>query len=407
MQVYLNDMLYALSYALDYVEAEFVGVKSYHSARVAYLCVRVGETYGMSPEALLKLAAAAVIHDSALTEYKGASKTSGVRPEVRDSSPNFLRGHCEPGERNASILPFYEDIRGAVLYHHERADGTGAFRKKADDTPLLAQLIHLGDQLDNQFPLDFVDETKYARMSAYLERESGRLFSPELVQRFKEMFPVPMGAELEGEQAGDVLRSALPQLPLEYDAAQIQALAAVFARIIDYKSHVTCMHSRGIAEKSGQLGAFLGMETEKCTKLYLAGALHDIGKMAIPTEILEKPDKLTKDEFEVMKTHAKISWDILQKMNGLEDVAEWAAFHHEKLNGAGYPFGYTAERLSREDRILACMDIYQALTESRLYKKGFSHEKSIGIMREMVAGGFIDADITAAIDECFCVGAQH
>ena len=94
-------------------------------------------------------------------------------------------------------------------------------------------------------------------------------------------------------------------------------------------------------------------------------------------------------------------------MNGLEDVAEWAAFHHEKLNGAGYPFGYTAERLSREDRILACMDIYQALTESRSYKKGFSHEKSIGIMREMVAGGFIDADITAAIDECFCVGAQH
>ena len=114
MQVYLNDMLYALSYALDCVEAEFVGVKSYHSARVAYLCVRVGETYGMSPEALLKLAAAAVIHDSALTEYKGASKTSGVRPEVRDSSPNFLRGHCELGERNASILPFYEDIRGAV-----------------------------------------------------------------------------------------------------------------------------------------------------------------------------------------------------------------------------------------------------------------------------------------------------
>ena len=408
MKVYLNDMLYALSYALDCVEAELLGAKSYHSARVAYICVRVGESYGLQPVELLRLAAAAVMHDSALTEYADLcrGKSDGVRPETKDSSPKSLRGHCEMGERNASILPFYEQIKGAVLYHHENADGTGAFGKRADDTPLMAQLIHLGDQLDNRFPLDFVDEEKYADMTAYLQKESGKLFCPELVQHFQTVFPVPMQDGLEGERAGALLRDALPHLLLEYDAERIRAMAAVFARIIDYKSHFTCMHSLGIAEKSGQLAAFLGMDTEKCTKLYLAGALHDVGKLAIPTEILEKPAKLTTEEFDVMKTHAKISWDILQKLTGLEDVAEWASFHHEKLNGAGYPFGYTAERLSQEDRILACVDIYQALTESRPYKEGFSHKKSIDIMREMVEGGFLDGDLTEAVDECFRVAAS-
>ncbi len=403
MQVYLNDMLYALSYALDCVEAEFLGAKSYHSARVAYLCVRVGATYGLQPIELLRLASAAVLHDSALTEYVGLRREElgGVRPELRNQAPKSLQAHCEMGERNAAILPFYEQIRGAVLYHHEQADGSGAFGRTAADTPLLAQLIHLGDQLDNHFPLDFVDEEKYAQMLDYLQVNSGHLFCPELVRHFCEIFPVPMQDGLAGERAGSLLREALPGLPLTYDAANIQAIAAVFARVIDYKSHFTCMHSRGIAEKSGQLGAFLGMDLEKCTKLYLAGALHDVGKLAIPTEILEKPDKLTTEEFEVMKNHAKISWQILQKLKGLQDVAEWAALHHEKLNGSGYPFGYTAERLSREDRMLACVDIYQALTESRPYKEGFSHRKSLSIMRDMAAGGLLDAELTEAVDMCF------
>ena len=102
-----------------------------------------------------------------------------------------------------------------------------------------------------------------------------------------------------------------------------------------------------------------------------------------------------------MKNHAKISWQILQKLKGLQDVAEWSALHHEKLNGSGYPFGYTAERLSREDRMLACVDIYQALTESRPYKEGFSHRKSLSIMRDMAAGGLLDAELTEAVDMCF------
>ena len=106
------------------------------------------------------------------------------------------------------------------------------------------------------------------------------------------MFPAPFAEKLAGGQARQLLQDSLPHLYRDYDAASVEALAAVFAKIIDYKSHFTCTHSQGIAKKARDLGAYLGMEPAVQTKLYLAGALHDIGKLTIPNAILEKPDQL-------------------------------------------------------------------------------------------------------------------
>ena len=92
--------------------------------------------------------------------------------------------------------------------------------------------------------------------------------------------------------------------------------------------------------------------------------------MAVGNEILEKPDKLTDDEFSTMKNHAGYTYLILSEVNDFEEIRDWAAFHHEKLNGKGYPFGKTADELNEQERMMACVDIYQALTEDRPYKKG-------------------------------------
>ena len=135
--------------------------------------------------------------------------------------------------------------------------------------------------------------------------------------------------------------------------------------------------------------------------MYLAGALHDIGKMAIDNDILEKPDKLTDEEFSKMKNHAGYTYLILSNINDFEDIRDWAAFHHEKLNGKGYPFGKTAAELNEPERIMACIDIYQALTERRPYKQGFSHEKTCDILDDMADKGFIDAGIAQKIRVCF------
>ena len=145
----------------------------------------------------------------------------------------------------------------------------------------------------------------------------------------------------------------------------------------------------------------MGFDEDICQKMYIAGALHDIGKAAIGNEILEKPEKLTDEEFKTMKHHAVYTYYILSGIDDFEEIRDWAALHHEKLNGKGYPFGKTADELNKPERIMACIDIYQALTEDRPYKKGLSHDKACGILDDMAQKGFVDSDISNKIRDCF------
>ena len=177
--------------------------------------------------------------------------------------------------------------------------------------------------------------------------------------------------------------------------------ANLFAKIIDYKSEFTSRHSLGVAENAARLSTYLGDDEETVLKMYLAGALHDIGKVAIGNDILEKPGRLTDEEFSKMKNHAGYTYLILSQAEGMEDIRDWAALHHEKLDGTGYPFGKTADELNRQERIMACIDIYQALTESRPYKSGMTHEAACAILESMVQKGWIDGGITEQIRKCF------
>mgnify|MGYP003589818047 FL=1 len=149
------------------------------------------------------------------------------------------------------------------------------------------------------------------------------------------------------------------------------------------------------------MGRFYGYDPVKVNTLYIAGAFHDIGKLAIPNSILEKPGKLEPAEFQKMKEHALYSYKILSKIQGFEEICSWACAHHEKLDGSGYPFGTKGDQLDHNQRLLCCIDIYQALTEARPYKKPFSHASTLKMMRDMVAAGKIDRQITEDIDKVF------
>ena len=124
---------------------------------------------------------------------------------------------------------------------------------------------------------------------------------------------------------------------------------------------------------------------------------------AIGNDILEKPDRLTDEEFDTMKHHASYTYRILSDIDDFDEIRDWAAFHHERLDGTGYPFGKSADELNECERIMACVDIYQALTESRPYKKGMTHEKAIGILEDMAQKGWLDKNIVLKTDECFSV----
>lgn len=405
MQIYINDMLYALSGALDSVEAEVFGVKSHHAERVAYIATKLGQSYGMSPEELSCLAAAAVLHDNALTEYISVKRQIDVSDTSLMPSAELLKVHCDMGEKNVQILPFYPQIKYAVLYHHENANGTGPHGLKSSETPIFAQIIHLSDQVDNAFALDDIDEKKHLEIHDYVDNQAGLMFAPQLCNKFHVLFPVAKQKTLYKENARRLLETELPHTTRNYDNKAVEGLATMFAKIVDYKSHFTCTHSLGIAEKARHMGKFYGYDELTCTKLYLAGALHDIGKLTISNAILEKPDSLTREEYAVMKGHALASWQILSQIDGMQDVINWACLHHEKLDGTGYPFGKKAAELNHNERLLACIDIYQALLEDRPYRKGMSHGKAMVILREMSSKGFIDQQITEDIDCCFAAPA--
>jgi len=125
----------------------------------------------------------------------------------------------------------------------------------------------------------------------------------------------------------------------------------------------------------------------------LAGYFHDIGKLGVPNAILEKPGKLTKDEFAVMKKHTYFTYTVLTSIGGLDQIAEWAAFHHEKLDGTGYPFHVSGERLNTGARIMAVADIFTALAEDRPYRPGMQREDVVRIIDRMANENAIDRRI--------------
>ncbi|MCL2182131.1 MAG: HD domain-containing protein, partial [Chitinispirillia bacterium] len=153
-----------------------------------------------------------------------------------------------------------------------------------------------------------------------------------------------------------------------------------------------------IANRAWLMGGYYNFDPATRTKTYLAAAMHDLGKLATPNEILDKPGKLTPEEFNTIKAHVKGTYDILSGITGFEDVCGWASNHHEKLDGTGYWFGKGAQELDFVSRLLACTDIYQAVCEDRPYHPGRTHADTMPILQDMAAKGFIDAGIVKDFD---------
>ncbi len=400
MKICLNDILYAFSYALDCVEHDLVGVTTQHSKRVAYICMFLGKGFGLNELQLNDLVACSLLHDNALTEYIQEEHINGV-DIIKDKNKIDIGAHCVIGENNVKDFPFNEDVSGAILYHHENSNGSGPFGKTWLDTPLYAQLIHIADKVDAEFDLSFLTEKKYEDILRYLNENINTQFSEKCVNMFIKNITYDEIFKMQNVKIEMLLKEKLQIIYKEYSSEQIISFSNLFASIIDYKSEFTKNHSMGIANKASIMAKFYGFNEETTTKLYFAGAVHDIGKLVIDRDILEKPDKLTEDEYVHIKNHAYYTYEILRKIKGMEDITSWASMHHEKLNGSGYPFGKNASNLGFKERLMCCLDIYQALTETRPYKDGFSHDKSIMILLEMAEKNLVDKHIVNDIELVF------
>ena len=403
MEIDIIGLLSAFSFALDCVEAELIHVTSNHGKRVAYMSVCMAEKMGVSDDALRDLAACALLHDNALTQYineefySDISNIDTLKVSSDDITPRQLGMHCIYGEKNLKKYPFKTGVKDVILYHHEEADGSGPFEKKWTEVPLFARIIHFSDMLDAFCKAQKFDEDVFNKAVHFIEKNKDKRFDSEVTKMFFDAFGKDEFSRLGDEHIEEYFWEKVPCEKSFYSFNVLKDLADLFAKIIDYKSEFTSRHSLGVARTASKISEIMGYDKVICDKMYLAGTLHDVGKIAIGNEILEKPARLTDEEFAKMKNHAGYTYMILSKVDGFEEIRDIAAFHHERLDGSGYPFGKRADELTTLQRIMACADIYQALTEKRPYKDGMDHDKACEILKDMADKNWIDKNITEVI----------
>ncbi|GAB0058159.1 3'3'-cGAMP-specific phosphodiesterase 1 [Candidatus Magnetaquicoccaceae bacterium FCR-1] len=395
----LNRYLLGLSMAIDCVENELLGATSNHGRRVALVAMRLARAMGMNDAQVFDCAALAILHDNGLAQE---NLTRPDQQRDRLLQVEDMPAHCEIGETNVSRFPFQGDTFETILLHHENWDGSGFFGVEGEAIPWMAQVIALADYTDLKLNLGEARPGKREQVLKFLQARRGLHFSPALVELFTEISaPTSFWLDLRDPFLDVALNRTMPELAIEADWQEILEISRVFSRIIDSKSRFTHSHSSGLEEKTARMAGYLGADPTTILQLRIAAALHDVGKLAMPNAILDKPGKLDDAERARMMEHTYFTRKCLEGIPGLEQITEWASNHHEKLNGAGYPLRLPGEELDIWSRLLTVLDIYQALTEERPYRQSLTHRQTMEILYRLVAEGEVDPGLVKAVDRAF------
>jgi len=389
--VRMDSLIKSIATALDIVEETYLGASPNHGKRIAVLCAKMGTALGKTPQEITALAICALLHDSALTEYILSERKEGTHDTA-------MKKHCEIGQRNVDDLCFETNVKDFVLYHHERADGTGPFGIREGEGPLEAELIAIADSLDVTYHFQRLETEKLPVIRNVITQEIGKRYSKKAAELMLKILDVPTLLSLKDDVIKQTALQVLFPWTVDIQTETIFGLSRFIARIIDYKSAFTEKHSTQIANRAWFMGKYYHYEPEEHAQLYLAASLHDLGKLAVPTDILEKPGRLTDEEFKIIREHVYLTWELLNDVEGFETICKWASNHHEKLDDSGYPFGKKAPELDFNSRLLACIDLYQAISEERPYHPRRNHSDTMKILYEMTDTGKIDKDIVKDID---------
>lgn len=175
----------------------------------------------------------------------------------------------------------------------------------------------------------------------------------------------------------------------------VEGAVLAMSRMVESRDPYTAGHERRVAELATAIAADMGMEADRVDALRIAATIHDIGKIAIPAEILSKPGRLSEIEFILIKAHPTTGFDTLADIDFGGPVAEMVLQHHERLDGSGYPQGVKGDEILPEARILAVADVVEAMSSHRPYRAALGMEAALAEIREH-AGVKFYADVVAA-----------
>jgi len=391
MQADLRQVVYALSDALDLVGVDDVA----HGKRVGVMAAECARSVGWPADQVQFVFDLGLLHDI------GVSSTQTHRHLVSEFDWAGSQAHTEVGYQLLHDFAPLEAMALPIRYHHTRWDELVA-RGVPDAVAGLANLVLLADRVDaiaGAYHSSYGALQHRLGIQQEIVRRQGSYFDPRWVEAFvqvssHEAFWLQLEHRALNGYLSDMRSAAQPH---QASNAEFRALAQIFARIVDAKSPFTLTHSRGVARVARRLAEYFDVSTDHCDKLEIAGLLHDLGKLRVPDQILDKPGRLDENERLTMNCHSFETLQILRNIKGFEEIGAWAAHHHEEPGGGGYPFGLDAAQLPLEARILRVADIFQAMLQHRPYRPGLGREGVREFMLGLRDQGRIDVHIGAVL----------
>lgn len=349
-----------------------------HGYRVAGLVSSALDAHGGYDEQQWRdVCMLALIHDI------GAYKTDEIDRIAHFETVNVWQ-HSIYGYLFIKLLTPLTHLAPAVFFHH--AD-CGQLRHLHPSYHDLAQILHIADRVDIMSTLrGGLDRGAFHR-NFTAQREVK--YRSDLVELFEEAL---FSERTRKKHTPNIFDS------FSFTSAETICYLYMMVLSIDFRSPQTVTHTVGVMRIASRLAELMGLGGAERERVGLGALLHDIGKQGIPPEILESPDRLPPEQMEVMKTHVRLSEQILT--GNIDDrVLRIAVRHHEKLNGSGYHHGLAARDLTPSERLVAVADVLSALLGRRSYKEPYPRNKVRAIMDAMVADKALDSDIVALARE--------
>ncbi|MGE5468822.1 MAG: HD domain-containing phosphohydrolase [Ignavibacteria bacterium] len=398
--VSLKQFVFSLSQALDLINPAMAD----HHKRVAYIALRVAEASGFTGRTKEDVVVAAALHD--IGGLSG-QRLGGLRApdlKVRTAHVGYqLLQKFKPFRVPANIVRFQH----VAWAHGDNGEIDGK------TVPMGSHIVHLANLVNS-----LVDRTRPMLAQAddlcdALMDRRGHVLVPDFVDAFlKVSGNEAFWLDLNAPNLLQLMSARTPFSSIELDIDGLQDFAELLAQLIDFRSRFTATHSSGVAASAATLAQLFGFPEADCRRVQVAGYLHDLGKLAIPTELLEKQGKLTDAEWQTVRTHPYYTYQILASIEGLSDIACWSGMHHERLRGTGYPFRASHAEIPLEARILTVADVFTALTEDRPYRDGLDQRAVLGIIEEMVERFEVDRKVYQVLKnnyevvDCSRVAAQ-
>ncbi|CAH1570299.1 3'3'-cGAMP-specific phosphodiesterase 1 [Vibrio jasicida] len=390
-EVDLKQALIWVARALDYVGVD----DSHHSHRVAYIAYQCALALGWDNHQAEFCYFAGMVHDC------GVSETREHMMLLEQLVPQDAKAHCIRGYHTLKQCRLLAQFATPILYHHTHWDELD----QIDIPPFeknVAALLYLADRLDFM-RAHYVTNCHSDLVTLHEELiaecvlvNAGTLFHPEMCRAMVKLIMTDafwFAMESEHIETIGMQFENIDWLQKQLSIEDLTSLGLFLARIVDAKSSFTYQHSQKVAELSRYLAKKMGLDEHEQEMIFIAGLVHDIGKLKTPDELLHKEGPLDKQEYTRIKRHTIDTELALHKVFPNAKIAEWASNHHERLDGSGYPYHKTAEALDVPSRIIAVVDVFQALSQDRPYRGRMTLQEIAIIMGEQVDSGKLCADV--------------